>query len=192
MNTSLKFSRSLAVLAAFSLVSALMAQNTASEPSQPPSPGYNEPGPGVTVKEDMVSRSDRKFLEKAAKSGTKEIVVSEAVLPNVSTAAARDFARMMIKDHTTAHKELMALATSKGVTLPAETKQADLVDKWSEKSKSLDEDYFDEMVSDHKEAVELFEKGAKSEDAEIAAFARKLLPSLKHHLELAKKNKEAR
>lgn len=192
MNTRYNLPSLIALLFTCAFVSSVPAQDSPNPPPQPQSPGYNEPGPGVTIKEDMVSRSDRTFLEKAAKSGMKEVVVSEAVLPNVTTPGARDFARMMIKDHTAANKELKTLATSKGVTLPAETKQMDLIDKWSEKSKDLDADYFDEMVSDHKEAVELFEKASKSEDPEIAAFARKLLPALKQHLDEAKRNKESR
>ncbi len=190
MNTHLGFYRFFAACAAVFPVSLLVAQDTPSTPPQPPPAGYHEPG--VTTHGDIVKRSDRVFLEKATESGTKEIVVSETVLPNVTKPAVRDFARRVIKDHAALRKELKALADRKGVSLPAEDKQVDLVEKWSEQSETLDEDYIDEMVSDHKDVLELFEKGAKSSDPEIAGFARDALPKLKEHLEEAKRHKEAR
>lgn len=156
-------------------------------PPQPRPPGYHEPGPGVTVKENAVSDKDKTFLEKAAKSGIKEVAVSKAVLSRVTTSEAREFAEMMIADHTAANEELKALAKNKFVPLPAETDADEFTEKWGKKSGDLEKAYLKEMVSDHKAAVELFEKGAESDDPEIAAFARKLLPKLKHHLEEAKR-----
>lgn len=190
MNMHLVLPRSFAACSAVFLASLLSAQDTTPSPPQPPPAGYQEPG--VTVPVDIVKRRDRVFLEKASKSGTKEIVVSETVLPNVTKPDVRDFARRVIKDHMALRKELNALADRRGVTLPSEDKQVDLVEKWSEQSKTPDEDYIDEMVSEHKDALELFEKGAKSSDPEIAGFARNALPMFKQHLEEAKRHKEAR
>jgi putative membrane protein len=70
------------------------------------------------------------------------------------------------------------------VTLPVQ--DAKLAEKWSKKNDEVDEDYVEEMVSDHKDAVELFEKATKSKDPEIAAFAAKTLPKLQQHLTTAK------
>ncbi|MDF3057159.1 MAG: hypothetical protein K0R17_1374 [Rariglobus sp.] len=191
MNTFIKPSRVVAACAVLVLSCPLFAEGN--NPPQPQPPGYNEPGPGVTTKESMVSRGDRKFLEKAAESGLKEVTVSQAVLANLSTPEAREFAQMMVKDHTAANEELKMLAMRKSVPLPPEDKKMDLTKKWSEKpgNRNLDEDYLKEMVSDHKDAVELFEKGTKADDPDIAAFARKTLPTLKHHLELAQGKKHA-
>lgn len=138
-----------------------------------------------------LSRSDRHFFEKAAKAGTKEVTVSQAALPRLETSAGRDFAQMMVTDHTKANAELQSLAASKGVVLPTrDEKDAKLAQKWSEKTKDVDEDYFEEMVSDHKDAVDLFEKAAKSDDPDIAAFAQKMLPTLRQHLDTAKAQKK--
>jgi putative membrane protein len=132
----------------------------------------------------MLKGSDKAFFEKAAKSGEKEVAVSQAVLPHLTNPQVRSFAQQMISDHTMANTELKSLAMSKGVTLP--TMDQKLSAKWSEKKGDTDEDYVEEMISDHKEAVELFEKASKSQDAEIAAFASSTLPKLQHHLESAK------
>ncbi len=137
-----------------------------------------------------LSHSDRIFLEKAAKSGMKEVDVSRAVQDRVVNPQVKSTATMMIAEHTAANEELKALAASKGVTLPAETVKVS--EKWSKKDKDLDDDYIKEMKEDHEDAVELFEKAAKSDDADIAAFARKTLPALQHHLSMVKEIKKMR
>jgi putative membrane protein len=139
---------------------------------------------------DSLSHSDRSFMEKAAKSGMKEVDISQAVQARVTDPQVKSAAEMMISDHTAANKELMDLAAKKGVTLPADDMKAS--EKWSKKDKDLDDDYIEEMKDDHEDAVKLFEKAAKSDDPDIAAFATKTLPTLQHHLTMIKDIKKAR
>ena len=72
----------------------------------------------------------------------------------------------------------------KGVILPAADPKT--TEKWSDKSGNVDKKYLHEMVEDHEDAVKLFEKACKSDDADIAAFAQRTLPTLQHHLQMAK------
>lgn len=185
----------LAACAALTITPSVHAQPPSTDdyvppPPQPPIPGYHEPG--VTAREELIPREVTTFFMEAARSGMKEVAVSETVLPNLANPEVREFARRMIKDHTASNKELKALAARKGVVLPPENRNTDLIEKWSEKSDSLDQDYVEEMVSDHQKAVELFETGTKADDPQLAEFARKVLPTLKHHLEEAKRLKQAR
>jgi len=144
--------------------------------------------PVSTVAVDSkLSHGDRAFFEKAAKAGHKEISVSQGALDRLNNPQVKQFAQMMVSDHGSANAELMTLATAKGVTIDLkDTKDLKLEEKWSKKTKGVDEDYMEEMVSDHKDAVDLFEKAAKSDDPDIAAFARKTLPTLQAHLSQAK------
>ena len=130
-----------------------------------------------------LSRSDRTFFHKAAEGGMKEVSVSQAVMDHLTNSQVRDFAQTMIKDHTAANAALAVLAGNKGVTLPGADDS--IADKWSKKDNGADKDYIEEMVSDHKGVVKLFEKAAKSDDADISAFAQKMLPTLQHHLSMA-------
>ncbi len=136
-----------------------------------------------------LSHADRSFFEKAAKAGQKEVAISQTCQPNLTTASTRELAGMIASDHGKANEELRALAAKKGVVLPVEN--AKLAQKWSKNDKDADEDYLEEMVSEHKDAIELFEKAAKSKDAEIAAFAEKTLPTLRQHLARAQAEKKA-
>ena len=155
------------------------------------SPALHAAGDHATVaKDSKIKDSEKTFFEKAAKSGDKEVRVSQAVLPQLTHANVKAFAQTMIADHTATNNELKSLASSKGVTLP--TPEKNYSEKWSGKDhKEIDEDYLEEMISDHKEAIDLFEKAAKSEDVDIAAFASKTLPALRHHLETAKSLEKA-
>lgn len=144
----------------------------------------SSPRPGIMTTE--LSRRDRNFLEKAAQSGHKEVAVSQAVVSRLVTPGAKDFAQRMIADHTAASTELQALAMKRGITLP--TPKDDLTRSWAkaEADDDFDEDYLEEMIDDHEDAVALFKRGAKSKDPEIAAFAAKTLPKLEHHLQTAR------
>jgi len=136
-----------------------------------------------------LSHADRNFFEKAAKSGMKEVEVSQQALAHLTAPDVRNFAQMMVDDHSKANAELTALAQKKGVVLPPP--QAKVARKWAENKKDVDDEYLGEMTGDHKDAVDLFEKAAKSEDPDIAAFAQKTLPTLRHHLEQVKQLKKA-
>lgn len=135
-----------------------------------------------------LDRSDRNFLEKAAKASQNEVTISQEALPHLTSPSAREFAQMMVTDHTQANAELSTLAASKGVTLPMPSEK--VAKKWAKNDKDVDDEYLAKMVDEHKDAVDLFEKGAKSKDADIAAFAQKMLPTLRSHLAMAKADKK--
>ena len=132
-----------------------------------------------------IKHMDKKFIVKAAKSGMAEVDISRVVAERTTNPDVRTLAQMMADDHSKADDTLATLAASKGVTFPA--KDMELTDTWTKKSaKDLDADYLSKMVSDHKDAVSLFEKEAdKGEDADAKAFASDTLPKLQHHLAMA-------
>jgi putative membrane protein len=184
-----------AFLLAGSFAAALPAQaadpdpvTPTSSPSQPSVPTPVTPDPATQVK-----HHDRGFLEKAARAGMQEVMISQSVMGTLVNPAVRDLANMMVTDHTALDKDLRALALSKGVVLEDwdAKKNAKLSEKWSEKSGDVDKKYLHQMIEDHEDAVKLFEKAAKSDDADIAAFAQKTLPALMHHLSMAKDLKKS-
>jgi putative membrane protein len=138
----------------------------------------------------MLKHADRSFVKKAAKSGMAEVNISRVAVERTSNQQVREFAQMMVADHTKANTKLADLASSKGVMLPMGDDD-DTAD-WAKKDvKDFDEDYIDKMVSDHKDAVDLFEKEAKKgDDPDLAAFARETLPTLQQHLAKANALKE--
>lgn len=130
------------------------------------------------------------FWTKAAQSGLAEVELSQLAQSNAQSADVKQFAQMMIADHTKANNELKSLAAGKNVTLPTsiDTKHQALRDQLSSmKGAEFDKAYVDAMVQDHQEAVSLFQTQSQSaQDADVKAWAAKTLPTLQTHLDRIK------
>ncbi|MRX46972.1 DUF4142 domain-containing protein [Pedobacter puniceum] len=129
------------------------------------------------------------FLVEAASGGMMEVELGKIAQANANHPRVKSFAQMMVNDHSAANTELMTLAQSKNVTLPqtmGEDHQKMMDDLKNKKGADFDKAYMDMMVDDHKDDVELFEEATTSKDVEISAFAGKILPKLKIHLDSAK------
>jgi len=88
--------------------------------------------------------------------------------------------------------EINSLVTSGKVkaTLPTDMTDAQkkmLDDLQAMKSDEFMEKYHSEQVDAHKDAVDLFERyGKEGEQPDLKAWAESTLPTLKHHLDMAK------
>jgi len=133
---------------------------------------------------------DADFVVDAYTDGMIEIRLAERVKDRLTTQDAKDVAAMMITDHTAMGNDMRALATKKGISLPTEltkNQQEDIEDIAEETGIDLDKDYLDKAVSMHRDAVDLFEKGAdKGTDGEVKAAFATGLPKIQHHLDMAK------
>jgi putative membrane protein len=133
-----------------------------------------------------VDKDDAKFAVDAANGGMTEIALSKLAQTQATTSNIKDFATMMVTDHSKAGAELADIAKTKNITLPdsisAGSKKA--VDDLSKKTGSdFDKAYVSKMVDDHQKTVDMFEKGAKNiKDPDLNAFVVKTLPIIKGHL----------
>lgn len=138
---------------------------------------------------------DTKFAVAAANGGLLEVQLGKLAQSKSVSPKVLEFAKMMVTDHSKANKELMAIAGTKTITLPAilDNKTQKEYDDMAKLGKSeFDKAYADYMVKDHKEDIEEFQKEAdKGKDAELKAFAAKHVPILKHHLEMAQQASDA-
>jgi len=137
-----------------------------------------------------LDQQDAEFAHQAALCGMLEVRVSNMVLKRGISGDDKTFAQLMVDDHTKANKELQAIASKKGITLPT-----DLDDKHlamiENVGKANDvtyvERYLEGQIAAHKGVIELFEtEAAKGKDVELRAFAAATLPTLKQHLDNAK------
>ncbi len=131
--------------------------------------------------------ADAKFLVDAAQISLAEVELGKLAQQNSKTTDVVDLGKMMVTDHTSALKSVNALAKSKNVAVPAAcTLEAqDEYKKLSQKTgKDFDKEYCRMMISGHKDAISLYEKASvDSDDAEIRAWAKSTLPTLRKHLE---------
>jgi putative membrane protein len=138
-----------------------------------------------------VAPSTEDFVKEAATSDMFEIESSKLALER-SDEATKAFAQQMIQDHQKTTADLKGLVTSGKVqaTLPTAMTDAQakmLNDLKSMKSDEFTEKYHSEQVDAHEDAVDLFKRyGDEGEQADLKAWAAKTLPTLQHHLEMAK------
>ena len=128
------------------------------------------------------------FVKKAAQGGMTEVEVAKLASSKTRNPEIRSFAQKMVKDHSAANEELATLAKSKGWQVPAslDAEHTAVAQKLSAKSGAdFDAAYSKQMKADHEKTIALFEGATKSSDSDLAAFAKKTLPTLKEHQHLA-------
>lgn len=146
----------------------------------------NTPAPDtMQVKTATASIPDSVFLEKAYNIGTFEIKMARLANQKSKNAKVKEFADMMIKDHTAMGKDVSALISKKHYTKP-NALPADLESKYEDLSKlsgkEFDKKYADINADGHKEAIDLFTKVSTStEDADVKKLATDALPKLQTH-----------
>lgn len=143
-----------------------------------------------TVNAQPLDSESQTFVIEAAKDGMMEVELGNVAQQNARNQRVKDFAAMMVRDHTAANQELMQIASTHNVTLPSASDTAMQKHKTDLQAKSgsaFDKAYMKMMVDDHQKAVDKFQKVASSgTDATVKAFAEKTLPTLRMHLDSAK------
>ena len=149
----------------------------------------------LKAKDSTAVFDDTKFAVAAANGGLLEVQLGKLAQKKALSPKVIEFATMMVNDHSKANKELMAIAGTKTITLPAilDNKTQKDYDDMAKLSKSdFEKAYTDYMVKDHKEDIEEFKKEANDgKDAELKAFASKHVPILEHHLQMAQQASDA-
>ena len=128
------------------------------------------------------------FVKKAALDGMTEVELGKIALSKSQNASVRKFAERMVQDHGKANGELAAIAKGKKLDVPQEldAEHKAMVQSLSGKSgAAFDASYAEHMNADHAKAVALFQGASKSTDVDLAGFAKKTLPTLKEHKQLA-------
>jgi putative membrane protein len=120
-----------------------------------------------------------------------EVQLGTLALTKASNAEVKQFAQMMVDDHSKGNNELKSLAQQKTISLPTvlgDKHQKDFDDLNKKSGTDFDKDYMDLMVKDHKDDIKEFEDEAKDgKDAELKSWAAGKVPVLQHHLEAAER-----
>ena len=130
------------------------------------------------------------FMTKAAQGGMAEVELGKLAAQKGSSSKVKEFGEQMVTDHGEANDKPKELAARKGVTLPTQLPAPALRehDKLSRLSGvDFDREYMSNMLADHKKDVAQLSAQAKTaHDADVRAFAQATLPTVQHHLEMAK------
>ncbi|KVV38955.1 DUF305 domain-containing protein [Burkholderia territorii] len=167
-------------------------------PSEPPASNSHVPG-GVINPSSAAGASDAgiakapqggdaEFVDKAALAGKAEVQASQLALKQAQSADVRAFAKRMVADHGKANAKLNAIAARTGMKPQVDQIQdPDVEALRGKRGHDFDTAYVAAAGPDaHKKAVALFEDEARDgKDAQLRAFAKSTLPTLKHHLSMA-------
>ncbi len=140
-----------------------------------------------------VDSSDVKFANNAAGGGMAEIELSKLAQQKSASTKIKNFAAMMVTDHSKAGDTLAMIAKNKNITLPSaldpgHQKKYDDLSKMS--GKDFDKAYVKIMVADHKGALKLMQdEAANGKDADLKAFAGKVAPTVQMHIDAINKIK---
>ncbi len=127
------------------------------------------------------------FATKVAAYGMMEIRLGQIAKQKAQASDVKDFATMIVTDHTKSDDELKAIASTKNLAVPAElpADKQQIVDRLSGLSgREFDREYMAAMVEDHEKAIEMFQQASNATDLdpELKTFVANSLPTLQEHL----------
>lgn len=144
---------------------------------------------GQTATSDQMYDKDTKdFVMKAADGGMMEVELGKIAQQKAKSQRVKNYADMIVTDHTKANDELKSIAGSK-LSMPAamsgeHQKHIDMLKNKS--GADFDKSYINMMIDDHKKDIAEFKKASQNvKDAGIKGFATNALPVLQKHLDSA-------
>lgn len=139
-----------------------------------------------------VPPATKTFIDKVSVSNKFEIDTSGLALKYGKSADVKTFAQQMIVDHTKAGTDFKASLAQANIEPPADSLDVGHTAKYAKlrlftTEKGFDSAYVDAQLQAHEDAVATFKDyAANGPTTAVKAFAENTLPTLEHHLEMAK------
>lgn len=137
---------------------------------------------------DMVGKTDRQFMMKAAQGGMMEVQLAQMAQQKAASDDVKQFARQLEQDHSKANDQLKKIATERGVDLPSDIgqHQQQVAKLQNLSGEEFDRAFMKMQVQHHKKDINDFKKHAnRSMDTNVKEFANAQLPVLQQHYERA-------
>lgn len=144
----------------------------------------------ATIASHAQSLTSEDFVKNAFQAGMLEVEAGKVALAQGSNAEVKAFAQRMVADHGKANDELKTIAAGKNISVSDKLDakhQAKLTALKAKKGADFDKAYGADMMKGHEQAVALFKQASTSStvNADLQLFARKTLPTLQEHAQLA-------
>lgn len=169
-----------------------LPQGTPSMSPQPAAPNAwtLNPGGSQGVTAGKASARDRNFMIQAAQGGMAEVQMSQLALKKTNNTRVRDFAQMMVRDHSDLNGKLTPMATQLGVSLPTQMSAADtatLSRLRRQSGAAFDRSYMAAQKAAHNKTLALFQDaGAQANDPNLRNFFAQNAETIATHLEMLK------
>jgi putative membrane protein len=135
--------------------------------------------------------TDQQFVDMAAQTDMVEANLGQMAQDAASSQSVKQYAQMLVTDHTADYKKLQSLAMQANVTVPTGIDAAHykmMIAPFQKlKGKQFDTRYTREMVAGHTKAIAAYKKEADSATSpDIKSYAQDTIPTLQKHLDDAK------
>ena len=158
------------------------------------------------------SDGDRNFVEESLNAGMAEVELAKLAQQHAANNDVKQFAQMMMRDHTKAGDELKQVAQKHSIAATAALtdEQRDLVQKLSGlRGAEFDREYMDAMVSSHQDVIDHLQSRASEDrfgdnkgevrpesadnpvEQSLNQWAANTLPTARHHLDEARRVNDA-
>ena len=134
--------------------------------------------------------TDQQFVDLAAQTDMLEAHLGQMAANQASSQAVKDYAQMLVTDHTDDYKQLGTIAAKAGLTVPTglDAEHDKIIAPFEKlNGAAFDTRYEHLMVEGHTKALEIYKKeatGAQSPD--LQSYASQTIPTLQKHLDGAK------
>jgi len=132
-----------------------------------------------------VAALDQKFIMDAAMGNNAEIQMGQLAVQKATTPEVKQFAQMMIDQHTAANAQLAQNAQAMGMTLPtgvAPNHQAVMAGMQNLSGTQFDMAYVKQQLGDHAATRDMYETARKDgKDKGAKDYAKKTLPVVEQH-----------
>ena len=140
--------------------------------------------------------NDQKFVDFAAQTDMTEAHLGQLAQDQSSNQGVKDFAQMLVTDHTDDYNKLTAAATKAGTTVPKgiDAEHNKMIAPFEKaKGAAFDRRFERDMVAGHTKAIAEYKKEeADGQNADMKAYATAALPVLEKHLQAAKDLEKAK
>lgn len=140
---------------------------------------------------------DQQFVDFAAQTDMVEANLGQLAESVASSGAVKDYAQMLVTDHTNDFHQLYNVAHGANLNMPdaidAEHKKMMIDPSQKLKGAAFDNRYIHEMIAGHTKAIAVYKKEAgDAQNSALKSYAEQALPVLQKHLDGAKALEKAK
>jgi putative membrane protein len=145
----------------------------------------------LSKESSSLSAADRSFISQAAYGSLAEVELGQLAQTQASRQQVKEFGGMMVTEHTQMNKDLVALASNKGVTPPSSPDPGrqeigDMLEQLS--GAEFDRQYIPQQLADHEATLGLFQiQSNRGQDMELRQFAQRYTPVIQRHVEMLRR-----
>jgi putative membrane protein len=146
--------------------------------------------PALAQKPAPNAMTDQKFVDLVAQTDMLEAHLGQMAQNQASAQDVKDYAQMLITDHTNDYQKLGPLAGKANLTVPngLDAEHNKVIASFEKlNGATFDSHYIHAMIEGHTKAIEIFKKeAADAQSPDLKEYASETLSTLQKHLDGAK------